>query len=142
MLVFRNAFHGNEKAQTFSEEKTGVEFHLRCPSSNSRDGNVPRNIFGVITEKLNLQERMWFSGMLLAVTGGLALSQQSCRGKQQVQSLWERTSQEKRVLGVKRSGSRDDVNKDREDAVKEERFQEGTFRSAIGKETQSRKQRI
>lgn len=58
---------------------------------------------------------MWFPGMLLGLTGGLALSQQSCRGKQQVPSLQERMSQEKQAMGVKRSGTRDDAHKDREE---------------------------
>lgn len=84
MFVFRNVVYGNEKVQIFFEEKIGVEFYFRCFFSNSRDGNVLRNIFGVIIEKLNFQERMWFLGMFLVVIGGLVLSQQSCRGKQQV----------------------------------------------------------
>ena len=58
--------------------------------------------------------------MLLDLTGGLTLSQRTCRGKQQVQGLQGNSSQEKQVMGDVKSGTRDDVNKDRESAVSEE----------------------
>lgn len=43
-----------KKPRHFLKRKQELNFTSAAPSSNSRDGNAPRNLFGVITEKLNL----------------------------------------------------------------------------------------